>query len=119
LPSVSQHSAPPELLVQREPKHKEQAETKKQGQALWNVTMKLDIGETGTVLAKSKINVDTITLDLYASNSTLLARVADTLPYLEKRLTELGLNITKTSFQTGVIPTSLNTRPHHIFETRV
>ncbi|WP_421133779.1 hypothetical protein [Alteromonas sp. A079] len=119
LPSVSLNTAPPELLVQREPKHKEHADTKKQGQALWNVTMKLDIGEAGTVLAKSKIDVDTITLDLYTSNSTLLVRVADTLPYLEKRLTELGLNIATTSFQTGVIPTSLNTRPHQIFETRV
>jgi hypothetical protein len=119
LPSFSQHTAPPELLVQRDPKHKDHADTKKQGQALWNVTMKLDIGETGKVLAKSKIDLDTITLDLYASNSTLLARVADTLPYLEKRLTELGLNVAKTSFQTGVIPTSLNSRPHQIFETRV
>lgn len=119
LPSLSQHTAPPELLVQREPKHKEHTDTEKQGQALWNVTMKLDIGETGKVLAKSKIDVDTITLDLYASNRTLLARIADTLPYLEKRLTELGLNVANTSFQTGVIPSSLNTRPHHIFETRV
>ncbi|MEC8232957.1 MAG: flagellar hook-length control protein FliK, partial [Pseudomonadota bacterium] len=86
---------------------------------LWNVTMKLDIGSTGAVLAKSKIDNDTITLDLYASNDVILKRLADTLPYLKKRLTELGLTVEQSTFQRGHIPESLNTRPHQIFETRV
>ena len=81
--------------------------------------MKLDIGTVGQVLAKSKIDKETITLDLYASNEVILARVADTLPYLTKRLEELGLQVEKSSFQRGHIPDTLNSRPHQIFETRV
>ena len=119
LPSVSQHTAAPELLIQREPDH-HGAKGKDRGkQSLWHVTMKLDIGEIGEVLAKSKIKGDTITLDLYASNQTIVARIGDTLPYLKQRLAELGLEVASSSFQQGSIPTTLSTRPHSIFETRV
>ena len=61
--------------------------------------MKLDIGDAGQLLAKSKIDTDTITIDLYTSNETVLTRVADTLPFLERRLADLGLNVEKMSFQ--------------------
>lgn len=119
LPSLTQHNTPPELLIQREPKKQHEQQESKGQQSLWNVTMKLDIGTVGQVLAKSKINKETITLDLYASNEVILARVADTLPYLTKRLEELGLQVEKSSFQRGHIPDTLNSRPHQIFETRV
>ncbi|MDO6565496.1 flagellar hook-length control protein FliK [Alteromonas sp. 1_MG-2023] len=119
LPSVSQHYAPAELLVQREPDRQHEKEGKAGGRRLWNVTMKLDIGDAGQLLAKSKIDTDTITIDLYTSNETVLTRVADTLPFLERRLADLGLNIEKMSFQRGHIPETLNKRPHQIFETRV
>lgn len=118
-PSLSQQHSPTELLVQREQEKPNQARQEKGERKLWNVTMKLDIGSTGAVLAKSKIDNDTITLDLYASNDVILKRLADTLPYLKKRLTELGLTVEQTTFQRGHIPESLNTRPHQIFETRV
>ena len=119
LPSLTQHNTPPELLIQREPKKQYEQQESKGQQSLWNVTMKLDIGTVGQVLAKSKIDKETITLDLYASNEVILARVADTLPYLTKRLEELGLQVEKSSFQRGHIPDTLNSRPHQIFETRV
>jgi hypothetical protein len=119
LPSVSQHYAPAELLVQREPDRQHGKEDKDGEKRLWNVTMKLDIGDAGQLLAKSKIDTDTITIDLYTSNETVLTRVADTLPFLERRLADLGLNVEKMSFQRGHIPETLNKRPHQIFETRV
>lgn len=119
LPSVSQHYAPAELLVQREPDRQHGKEDKDGEKRLWNVTMKLDIGDAGQLLAKSKIDTDTITIDLYTSNETVLTRVADTLPFLERRLADLGLNAEKMSFQRGHIPETLNKRPHQIFETRV
>ncbi|WP_218396106.1 flagellar hook-length control protein FliK [Alteromonas lipotrueae] len=119
LPSVSQHYAPAELLVQREPDRHQGKEGKEGGRRLWNVTMKLEIGDAGQLLAKSKIDTDTITIDLYTSNEIVLARVADTLPFLERRLADLGLNVEKMSFQRGHIPDTLNKRPHQIFETRV
>jgi len=119
LPSLSQHHSPPELLIKREqggPNHK----SAQAGQrSLWNITMKLDIGDSGQVLAKSKIDKNTITLDLYASSDEVLKRISDTLPYLKRRLTSLGLTVESASYQRGHIPETLNSRPHQIFETRV
>ena len=119
LPSLSQHHSPPELLIKREqggPNHK----SVQAGQrSLWNITMKLDIGDSGQVLAKSKIDKNTITLDLYTSSDEVLKRISDTLPYLKRRLTSLGLTVESTSLQRGHIPETLNSRPHQIFETRV
>ncbi|WP_334027554.1 flagellar hook-length control protein FliK [Alteromonas sp. P256] len=119
LPTLSQHSTPPELLIYRENQKQHQQQENSGQRGLWNVTMKLDIGDTGQVLAKSKIDKESITLDLYASNDVILARIADTLPYLTKRLEELGLHVENSSFQRGHIPDTLNSRPHHIFETKV
>ncbi|WP_394221829.1 flagellar hook-length control protein FliK [Alteromonas gracilis] len=119
LPSLYQHQSPPELLIKREhsgPNNKQSHDGKR---SLWNITMKLDIGDRGQVLAKSKIDKSTITLDLYASNDEVLRRIGDTLPYLQKRLTSLGLVIESSSYQRGQIPDTLNIRPHQIFETRV
>ena len=119
LPSLSQHHSPPELLIKREqggPNHK----SVQAGQrSLWNITMKLDIGDSGQVLAKSKIDKNTITLDLYASSDEVLKRISDPLPYLKRRLTSLGLTVDSTSYQRGHIPETLNSRPHQIFESRV
>jgi ribosomal protein L18 len=119
LPSLSQQHSPPELLIKREQggQNKKHAQTGER--SLWNITMKLDIGDSGQVLAKSKIDKSTITLDLYASNDEVLRRIGDTLPYLHNRLTSLGLVVENTSYQRGHIPESLSSRPHQIFETRV
>ena len=119
LPTLSQHSTPPELLIYRENHKQHQHQENSAQRGLWNVTMKLDIGDAGQVLAKSKIDKESISLDLYASNDVMLARIADTLPYLTKRLEGLGLNVENSSYQRGHIPDTLNSRPHHIFETKV
>ncbi|NDW14572.1 flagellar hook-length control protein FliK [Alteromonas genovensis] len=119
LPTLSQHSTPPELLIYRENQKQHQQQENSAQRGLWNVTMKLDIGDTGQVLVKSKIDKESITLDLYASNDVILSRIADTLPYLTKRLEGLGLHVENSSFQRGHIPDTLNSRPHHIFETKV
>ncbi len=119
LPTLSQHSTPPELLIYRENQKQHQQQENSAQRGLWNVTMKLDIGDTGQVLVKSRIDKESITLDLYASNDVILSRIADTLPYLTKRLEGLGLHVENSSFQRGHIPDTLNSRPHHIFETKV
>ncbi|APE03759.1 flagellar hook-length control protein FliK [Alteromonas mediterranea] len=119
LPSLSQHHSPPELLIKREQGGQNNKHAQAGQRSLWNITMKLDIGDSGQVLAKSKIDKSTITLDLYASNDEVLRRISDTLPYLHRRLESLGLEVENTSFQRGHIPDTLNTRPHQIFETRV
>jgi len=119
LPSLSQHQSPPELLIKRELGGQDNKHAQAGQRSLWNITMKLDIGDSGQVLAKSKIDKSTITLDLYASNDEVLRRIGDTLPYLQKRLTSLGLVVENTSYQRGHIPDTLNSRPHQIFETRV
>jgi len=119
LPSLSQHHSPPELLIKREQGGQNNKHAQTGERSLWNITMKLDIGDSGQVLAKSKIDQSSITLDLYASNDEVLKRISDTLPYLHRRLESLGLEVENTSFQRGHIPDTLNTRPHQIFETRV
>lgn len=119
LPSLSQHQTPPELLIKREQGGQNHKQEQAGQRSLWNVTMKLNIGDSGQVLAKSKIDKNTITLDLYASNDEILRRIGDTLPYLQRRLTSLGLVVENTSYQRGHIPDTLNSRPHQIFETRV
>ncbi|MFD3432354.1 flagellar hook-length control protein FliK [Alteromonas macleodii] len=119
LPSLSQHQSLPELLIKRELGGQDNKHAQAGQRSLWNITMKLDIGDSGQVLAKSKIDKSTITLDLYASNDEVLRRIGDTLPYLQKRLTSLGLVVENTSYQRGHIPDTLNSRPHQIFETRV
>ena len=119
LPSLSQHQSPPELLIRREHGGQSHKHAQAGQRSLWNITMKLDIGDSGQVLAKSKIDKSTITLDLYASSDEVLKRIGDTLPYLHKRLTSLGLVVESTSYQRGHIPDTLNSRPHQIFETRV
>lgn len=119
LPSLSQQHSPPELLIKREQGGQNNKHTQAGERSLWNITMKLDIGDSGQVLAKSKIDQSSITLDLYASNDEVLRRISDTLPYLHRRLESLGLEVENTSFQRGHIPDTLNTRPHQIFETRV
>ncbi len=119
LPSLSQHQSPPELLIKREQGGQNNKHAQAGQRSLWNITMKLDIGDRGQVLAKSKIDKSTITLDLYASSDEVLKRIGDTLPYLQKRLTSLGLVVENTSYQRGHIPDTLNSRPHQIFETRV
>ncbi|BFT29416.1 hypothetical protein D210916BOD24_05920 [Alteromonas sp. D210916BOD_24] len=119
LPALSSHQSPVELLIKREHQKGGNQSAPQAKRGVWNVTMKLDIADSGQVLAKTKIDNDVITLDLYASNEVILQRLGDSMGYLTRRLSELGLTIKKSSFQRGHIPDTLNSRPHQIFETRV
>lgn len=118
LPVTSQKGAPPEILIRADERSSRQAESGDGKRKLWNITMKLDVGEFGELLAKSRIDGDVIELDLYTSTDLLLQRVADTLPLLKRRLTALGLEVAQSSFQRGKIPSTLQDRPYHIFETQ-
>lgn len=118
LPVTSQKGAPPEILIRADERGSRQAESSDSKRKLWNVTMKLDVGDFGELLAKSRIDGDVIELDLYTSTDALLQRVADTLPLLKRRLTALGLEVAQSSFQRGKIPSTLQNRPYHIFETQ-
>ena len=118
LPVTSQKGAPPEILIRADERGSRQAESSDSKRKLWNVTMKLDVGDFGELLAKSRIDGDVIELDLYTSTDALLQRVADTLPLLKRRLTALGLEVAQSSFQRGKIPSTLQDRPYHIFETQ-
>ncbi|WP_414830029.1 hypothetical protein [Alteromonas sp. H39] len=118
LPVTSQKGAPPEILIRADERGGRRAESNDDKRKLWNLTMKLDVGDIGELLAKSRIEGDVIELDLYTSTDVLLQRVADTLPLLKRRLTALGLEIAQSSYQRGKIPSSLNDRPYHIFETQ-
>lgn len=116
LPVTNDKQAPTELLIKRE--EREHAENQAQQSALkrWHITMKLDIGDVGQLLAKSRINGDVIELNLYTSTDALLTQVSDTLPYLLRRFSALGLTVESSSVQRGKIPQQLQDRPYHIFE---
>ncbi|MCU7554883.1 flagellar hook-length control protein FliK [Alteromonas sp. ASW11-19] len=118
LPVTAEKGSPPEILIRPEERGGHAARKQGENGKLWNVTMKLDIGNQGELLAKSRIDNESITLDLYTSTDTLLVSVLDTLPYLKRRLTELGLEVAGASCQRGKIPATLNERPYHIFETQ-
>lgn len=119
LPTTSATSAPPELLIRRDPSGSQHGGEQQATTRNWHLTMKLDIGEKGELLAKSRICGETIELDLYASSDSLLHMVADTLPFFTRKLEANGLEVARTSFQRGKVPGTLRDQPHHIFETMV
>ena len=80
--------------------------------------MKLDIGDQGELLTKAKIRDEQLYLDIYSSNQALLEKVGVTLPFLLKRLTQLGLTVEEHKLQLGKIPDTLATRPYQILETQ-
>lgn len=119
LPFASHNKTAPEVLIKRED-DPTQDEADNAGKTRnWQLTMKLDIAERGQLLAKSTIHHDTVTINLYTSTDVLLCTVADTLPFLIKRLETLGLHVDKSSVQRGKIPEHLAKRPYQLFETRV
>ncbi|WP_189403091.1 flagellar hook-length control protein FliK [Alteromonas halophila] len=119
LPTTGTETQPPEILIRRDQQGHSTEQHAGSATRNWHLTMKLDIGEAGELLAKSRINGETIELDLYASSEQLLALVADTLPFFTRRLEANGLDVGRTSFQLGKVPATLKAQPHHIFETMV
>ena len=78
--------------------------------------MKLSVGDAGELLAKTKINNDTIELRIYTSSDALLTSVIDTLPYLLRRLESQGLTVEHHSCQRGKIPKTMKDMPYQLFE---
>ncbi|QPG05052.1 hypothetical protein IT774_13020 [Salinimonas marina] len=118
LPFTSQGRQAPEVLISRDAEDKSRTGTDETSDKQWQLTMKLDIGAQGELLAKSEINGHILSINLYTSTSTLLTQVSDTLPFLLRKLESLGLKIETSSVQRGKIPAHLADRPYQLFETK-
>lgn len=119
LPSgTSENRRDIELLIRREPEKNNQNKADQSKQAIWHLTMKLDIGEIGQLLTKAKLRDTELELDLYTSNEALKTLVFEYLPLFKKRLQSLGIEVSKSMCQLGKIPEHLHSRPYQIFETQ-
>ena len=120
LPVASHRPSPTEILIKREGHQQQENENNANtSNRTWNLTMKLDAGKNGQILAKTKISGASIELNLYTSTEGLLNTIRDTLPYLLRRLTAHGLDVAGSSVQRGQIPASLAEHHFHLFETLV
>ncbi|GAB3027992.1 flagellar hook-length control protein FliK [Bowmanella dokdonensis] len=107
-----------ELLIRREPPPGDKRRPGQDADRQWHLSMKLDIGQTGSLLAKARLFHNELELDFYAANDEVKNRVLEFLPHLKKRLVSLGLQVNHSQCQLGKIPDQLQQRPYHIFETR-
>lgn len=107
-----------ELLVKRETRENKNSENN-EGSSSWYLTMKLDVGPLGQMLAKTQLKDDEIKLQLYTSTTELKNKAYDMLPFLQRRLSALGINLTEKSCQLGKIPKQLKTEHYQVFETQV
>lgn len=108
-----------ELLIRREQPGSQPKKAKHNKHSVWHLSVKLDVGEQGQILSKAKLQNQTLTLNMYVSKIALKTRVLEYLPYLNKRLTQLGIEVSQSQCQLGVIPEHLQARPHQIFSTQV
>jgi hypothetical protein len=107
-----------ELLVKRETRQ-DNGENSNEGDSSWYLTMKLDVGPLGQMLAKTQLRDDEIKLQLYTSTTELKNKALDMLPYLQRRLSALGIELTAKSCQLGKIPKQLKSEHYQVFETQV
>lgn len=105
-----------EILIKREREaHSEQSQ---QSQLAWQLSMKLDVGKAGEVLAKVKLANDNVDLNLYASNEALKEKILTFLPLLDKRLTSLGFSVSPKCFL-GKIPDTLFKTDYQVVQAYV
>ncbi|MBN7821246.1 flagellar hook-length control protein FliK [Bowmanella yangjiangensis] len=107
-----------ELLIRREPPPDKKSKSKHSADRQWNLTMKLEIGELGGLLAKARLYQTEVELDFYAANAALRDQVIQFIPHLKKRLTALGIQVNHSQCQLGKIPEHLQQRPYQVFETQ-
>ncbi|GGD72644.1 flagellar hook-length control protein FliK [Lacimicrobium alkaliphilum] len=107
-----------ELLIRREPPPDKKNQQQHGGDKQWNLTMKMDIGELGGLLAKARLYDTQLELDFYAANDKLKDKVIAFLPHLKKRFEALGIDINHSQCQLGKIPQHLQQRPYQVFETQ-
>jgi hypothetical protein len=105
-----------ELIIKREREFA--GENEKASQQKWQLTMKLDIGDNGDVLAKVKLANNNLELNLYASNQCLKEKILNYLPYLYKRLSSLGLQVKPNCFL-GKIPSTLHKTDYQVVQAYV
>ncbi|MFC3093049.1 flagellar hook-length control protein FliK [Alteromonas sediminis] len=119
LPALFGSKSPVELLIKREYQDEKDSEKRQVKQAFWHLTMKLDVGDLGSMLAKTRLQGDTVSIDLYTESQPLIKKIKATLHQLEQRLKNKGININTARVQTGVIPASLADKSIQLLETRV
>ena len=107
-----------ELVVKRETRESKNPQDNA-GSSSWYLTMKLDVGPLGQMLAKTQLKDDEIKLQLYTSTTALKNKAYDMLPFLQRRLAALGIHLTEKSCQLGKIPKQLKTEHYQVFETQV
>lgn len=105
-----------EIVLKREQQALQEED--KNIQQAWQLSMKLDIGDSGEVLAKVKLLNKNIDLNLYASNQTLKEKILDYLPYLNRRLDGLGFTV-KPQCYLGKIPSTLHKSDYQVVQTYV
>ena len=109
-----------ELLVKREnDTSKDQQNEGAANSRIWHLTMKLSAGDLGELLTKAKLRQGTLELDFYTSNEQTKHQVMNYLPLFNKRLTALGIEVTKSQCQLGKIPDTLRQRPYQLLQTQV
>lgn len=107
-----------ELLIRREGGGNKKGLKGSEKNKQWHLTMKLSVGETGELLTKAKLQDTELEVDFYASNEATRDKVLNFLPLLKKRLTSLGIEVSRSKCQLGKIPATLQQRPYQIFETQ-
>lgn len=105
-----------EIVIKRE--QLAQREKDQKIQQAWQLSMKLDIGDSGEVLAKVKLLNENLDLNLYASNQKLKEKILDNLPFLNRRLVSLGLSVKPQCFL-GKIPNTLHKTAYQVVQTYV
>ena len=117
LPAVGELKTPTEFLVKpiadEDEKNVESAATTK----AWQLTMKLNIGELGTILATSTLNEKELNVDLYTDEAKILRALTQSTSVLKQRLQTLGLPVVNVFAQMGVIPDTLKPQSLHLLET--
>ena len=109
-----------ELLVKREnDTSKDEQNEGAANNRIWHLTMKLSAGDLGELLTKAKLRQGTLELDFYTSNEQTKHQVMNYLPLFNKRLTALGIEVTKSQCQLGKIPDTLRQRPYQLLQTQV
>ncbi|MDF2177484.1 flagellar hook-length control protein FliK [Aliiglaciecola sp. CAU 1673] len=118
LPGISSQRHPLEILIRREPPSEERRQQAQSTDKQWQLSMKLEVGEIGALLAKAKLFQEQLELDFYAGNQQVREKVDQYLPVLIERLEALGLTVHRSQCQLGKIPEHLQQRPYHLFETK-
>ncbi|WP_166424716.1 flagellar hook-length control protein FliK [Paraglaciecola sp. 20A4] len=110
-----------ELMIRREhdSNNEEQNVDDGKNNRVWHLTIKLNAGDLGEVLTKAKLREGTLELNFYTSNEQTKHQVMNFLPLFNKRLTALGIDVTKSQCQLGKIPDTLRQRPYHLLQTQV